>query len=103
VRLAQASDDALGVAEARRIGARAALKRGDFEGAVREAEAARAIAAEHGAAVLGADSAAVLALALRAGGSPAAEEHRRQVLASYRALGAEPLIERFEREWEELG
>lgn len=103
VRLAQASDDALGVAEARRIGARAALKRGDFEGAVREAEAAGAIAAEHGAAVLGADSAAVLALALRAGGSPAAEEHRRQVLASYRALGAEPLIERFEREWEELG
>lgn len=100
VRLAHQADDPLGVAEARRIGARAALRRGDFKAAVREAEAAYAIAGEHGAALLQADSAAVLALALRADGNPAAEERRRQVLTSYRALGADPLAERFEHEWE---
>jgi tetratricopeptide (TPR) repeat protein len=103
VRLAHAADDPLGVAEARRIGARAALRRGDLAAAKREAEAAYAIAGEHGAAVLQADSAAVLALALRADGNPAADERRRQVLAAYRTLGAEQLVERFEREWESLG
>jgi tetratricopeptide (TPR) repeat protein len=103
VRLAHAADDPLGVAEARRIGARAALRRGDFAAAVQEAETAYAIAGEHGAAVLQADSAAVLALALKADGNPAAGERRQQVLKAYRALGAEQLLERFEREWESVG
>ncbi|HEY6060230.1 MAG TPA: tetratricopeptide repeat protein [Gemmatimonadales bacterium] len=103
VRLAHAADDPLGGAEARRVGARAALRRRDLTVAVRESEAAYAIAGEHGAAVLQADCAAVLALALRANGNPAAEERRRQVLTTYRALGASPLVERFEREWASLG
>ena len=96
-------DDPIGVAEARRVRARAALRRGDYAAAVQQAEAAYAIAGERGAALLPAESAAMLALAFRADGNPAADARRRQVLTSYRALGAGPLAERFEHEWETFG
>jgi len=47
--------------------------------------------------------AAVLAIALRGRRGSGRRRGRRQVLTSYRAFGADPLAERFEREWESFG
>jgi ATP/maltotriose-dependent transcriptional regulator MalT len=99
-RLADRAADVIGVAEIRRIRALAALREGRYELARDEAEAARAVADEHGVALLKAECAAVSALAHRALGSgEAALSRRAEAVAGLRALGATRLLERFETDW----
>ncbi|MDQ3222205.1 MAG: hypothetical protein M3Q75_01830 [Gemmatimonadota bacterium] len=77
-----------------------ALRRGDAEGAHREADEVRAIAKHHGSALLGAECAAVSALALkRLGRVSEAEQRRDEAIREFQALEAIKWIERFEEEW----
>jgi len=99
-RFARDSGDELGVAEVRRLRARAAIGRGDDVTALQEAEAAYGVAIAQQAALLAADCAAVLALALRRLGREAdAASRRSEALDAYHGLGAEHLAARFEAEW----
>jgi tetratricopeptide (TPR) repeat protein len=100
LRLAGEARDELGTAEAQRLKALAAVGRGDFTAALREAEAAHAVAVAAGAMLLRADAAAAQALALRGlGRLDEAEQRRAEALDGYRGLGAGHLVARFERGW----
>jgi hypothetical protein len=95
-RLAELAGDMIGVAELRRISAVAALREGRHSAAMEGAEAARAIAQEHGVALLKAECAAISALAQRAlGRTEAAESRRAEAVEGYRELGAVKLLKRF--------
>ena len=99
-RLAERAADVIGTAEIRRIRALAALREGRHELARDEAEAARAVADEHGVALLKAECAAVSALAHQALGSlDVARARRAEAVSGFRALGAVRLLERFEADW----
>lgn len=99
-RLAERAADVVGTAEVRRIRALAALREGRHELARDEAEAARAVAEEHGVALLAAECAAVSALAHRVLGlAERAERRRAEAVAGFRALGAIRLLQRFEADW----
>ena len=99
-RLAERAADVIGTAEIRRIRALAALRAGRHQLARDEAEAARAVADEHGVALLKAECAAVSALAHRALGlMDVARERRAEAVSGFRALGAVRLLERFESDW----
>jgi tetratricopeptide (TPR) repeat protein len=100
LRLAGEAGDELGIAEAQRLKAMAAVRRGDFTAALAPAEAAHAAALKAGAVLLSADAAAVLALALRGlGRFDEAEQRRAEAVEGYRTLGAEHLVAKFERGW----
>jgi len=102
LRLAEEAGDELTIAEAQRIKAMAAVRRGDFTAALAPAEAAHGAAVKAGAVLLSADAAAVLALALRGlERFDEAEQRRAEAVEGYRTLGAEHLIAKFERGWRE--
>ncbi len=101
--LAVEAEDEIGAAEVRRLRALAALRQGRLEVALSEGAAAHREAERCGAALLRAEVAAVLALALlRAGRVAEGEERRREAVEGYRALGAALLESRLEQEWKAL-
>jgi tetratricopeptide (TPR) repeat protein len=100
-RLADRAADVVGIAEIRRIRALAALRDGRYELARQEAEAARAVAEEHGVALLAAECAAVSALAHRAMGlDEIASRRRAEAVAGFQQLGAVMLLQRFAADWD---
>jgi hypothetical protein len=102
IREAREADDEIGAAEGRRLRACVALRRKDYLAARDDAEAARAVAAVHGSALLEAESAAVAALALRGLGLlDQATQRRTEAIAGLRALGAVAWLAQFDAEWSE--
>ena len=98
--LAAGASDEIGGAEVRRVRALAALKAAEFERALADAEAASRIARAYDSALLGAECAALAALALRAlHRQPDAEARRHEADEGFRALGALTLQRRFEADW----
>ncbi len=99
-RLAAGAGDEISAAEVRRIRGLAALRLGDAETAVREAGAAHTAAVANDVALLRAESAVVLALALRRLGDPdTAELRRREAQQIFEELGAVAFAERLAEEW----
>ena len=99
-RMAELAGDVIGMAELRRIRAVAAWREGRYEEAVEEAEAGRHTAEEHEVALLGAECAALAALAYRAQGrTDIAEARRAEAVEVFRSLGAVKLLERFDADW----
>ena len=101
-RLTIEADDELGGAEAQRLLALLALREGDAEGALAQAERGRITALAHGSALLAAECAAAAALALlRLGRAEAAQERRAEALRGFERLGATALVSRLHAEWTE--
>jgi tetratricopeptide (TPR) repeat protein len=102
MQLAAESDDELGVAEAQRLLALLALREGDAEVAMTQAEQGRATALALGSALLAAECAAAAALALqRLGRRDAAQERREEAMAGFGRLGASALATRLQQAWSE--
>jgi len=102
--LAHDAGDELGSAEVTRLQAVLALAKGDFESALRLAEAALLVAQRFASTLLEGESAAAAARALRGMGRTAEAENRRALAAErFEALGAVRWLEQLQREWEEGG
>jgi tetratricopeptide (TPR) repeat protein len=100
IRAAEEADDEIGAAEARRLRACVALRRRHYRTARDDAETSRAVAVRHGSALLEAESAAALALALRGLGlTEAAAALRADAIRGFQALGATAWVARFDAEW----
>jgi ATP/maltotriose-dependent transcriptional regulator MalT len=102
VQLAADADDELGGAEAQRLQSLLALRQGDAERALAQAERGRTTALALGSALLAAECAAAAALALlRLGRLEAARERRAEASAGFVRLGASALVERLRTAWAE--
>ncbi|MGH7516970.1 MAG: tetratricopeptide repeat protein [Gemmatimonadales bacterium] len=100
-RLASEAGDEIGSAEARRLRAVLAYRRGDYAQAVTAATLALEAGERHRSALLRTECAATLALATRALGRTAeAGRWREEALKGYGRLGAEQWRARFERDWD---
>lgn len=91
------------VLEAERLRALLALRRGSPGGAHHRAELIRSRADRAGCALIAAEAASIAALALKADSClPEALAAHDLAVASFRALGATGLLERHERDWEDI-
>lgn len=103
-RWAEEAGDEVGRAEVERVRALVAYKDGDFAGALAAAESALATARSYDSAVLAAECAALLAVALRRlGRTGEAELRYAEADAGFRQLGAVRLLERLADEWRAAG